>query len=305
MGVKFFAQKVFSTLLGVVLLGLAGYQAYQYYHSIPCNYPIEYKIGIIDSSFDVSTTTFKTDIATAGALWSKAAGKTLFEYNPNGDVTINLIYDDRQKITNQEQVLNSTIDSTSQVAQSVKDQFESLKNNYNTASAQYKSDLATYNTALTGYNSEVDYWNSQGGAPPSEYQKLQTEKASLATQHTALESEQQNVNSLAAQINAMIDQYNLLVAKINDNVSAINNDGLAGTQFEEGVYITDATGKRINIYQFDTQTTFLRVLAHEMGHSLGLAHDTGTQSIMNPVNQGKTLVLSAEDIAALKTLCKL
>ena len=299
------SRSLFSIALWVVLLSLAGYQAYTYYHNIPCQNPIEYKIGIIDSGFDVSTTTFKSDIATAGALWSKAAGKTLFEYNPNGDVTINLIYDDRQKITDQEQVLNSNIDSTTQVAQSVKDQFESLKSSYNTAVAQYKSDLAAYNTALTGYNTEVDYWNGQGGAPASEYQKLQSEKASLATQRSTLESEQANVNSLAGQINSMIDQYNLLVAKINNNVSAINNDGLSGTQFEEGVYITDSSGKRINIYQFDTQTTFLRVLAHEMGHSLGLLHDTGTQSIMNPVNQGKALVLSAEDITALKALCKL
>ena len=289
----------------MVLIGVAGYQAYQYYRNIPCQTPIEYKIGTVDPGFKVSATTFKSDIATAGALWSKAAGKTLFEYNPNGDVTINLIYDNRQKITNQEQALNSNIDSTTQVAQSVKDQFESLKSSYNTAVAGYKTDLTAYNDALTGYNSEVEYWNAQGGAPTGEYQKLQTEKASLAAQHTTLESEQANVNSLAGQINTLIDKYNLLVAHINDNVSAINNDGLAGTEFEEGVYISDRAGKRINIYQFDTQTTFLRVLAHEMGHALGLAHDTGTQSIMNPVNQGKTLALSTEDMAALKTLCKL
>jgi predicted Zn-dependent protease len=255
-------QKLFSILLWVILIGLIGYEAYYYYESRPCINPIEYSIGSIDPRFNVSTTTFKDDLAKAGALWSKAAGKTLFEYNPNGDVTINLVFDNRQKITDQEQTLNSSIDATNQVAQSVKDQYESLK---------------------TSYNNSVEYWNSKGGAP---------------------QDERTNVNTLADQINALIDKYNLLVAHINDNVSAINNDGLSGTQFEEGVYITDSTGKSINIYQFDNQTTFLRVLAHEMGHSLGLEHNNGAQSIMNPVNQGTSVALSPEDIAALKALCK-
>lgn len=300
-----FFGKLIATILWAVLIALVAYQAYQYYETRPCQNPIEYKIGTIDSGFNVSTSTFKADIAKAGALWSQAAGKPLFEYNPSGGVTISLIYDDRQKITDQEQALTSNIDATTQVAQSVKDQFDSLKADYNSAYAQYSADLGGYNQSLASYNSEVEYWNEKGGAPSDEYQKLQSEKATLSNQHNNLQNEQANINSLAGQINALIDKYNLLVSHINDNVSAINSDGLAGTQFEEGVYISDSSGKRINIYQFDNQTTFLRVLAHEMGHSLGLQHNSGTSSIMNPVNQGATLALSQEDITALKTLCKL
>jgi hypothetical protein len=295
--------KFIAAALWVVFIGFLAYHFY--YQTIPCQSPIEYKIGTVDPGFNVSAAELKADLAKAGALWSTAAGKTLFEYNPNGAVTVNLVYDDRQKLTNQEQALTSNIDATSQVAQSVKDQFESLKSSYNLAQADYSTALSGYNQSLDAYNTEVAYWNAKGGAPHDQYQKLQTEKAALADQRTMLEAKRQNVNSLAGQINALIDKYNLLVAHINDNVSAINNDGLAGTQFEEGVYISDDTGKRINIYQFDNQTTFLRVLAHEMGHSLGLEHDAGSASIMNPINQGTMLALSTEDKAALKALCKL
>ncbi len=300
-----FFSKLIAAALWAVLIALVAYEGYQHYHDLPCQNPIEYRIGTIDSGFNVSTTTFMADIAKAGALWSQAAGRTLFEYNPSGDVAISLIYDDRQKITDQEQALTSNIDATTQVAQSVKDQFDSLKNSYNDAYAQYHTDLSAYTQSLSNYNSEVNYWNAKGGAPADEYQKLQAEKAALSSQRDNLQNEQANINSLAGQINALIDKYNLLVSHINDNVSAINNDGLAGTQIEEGVYISDASGKCINIYQFDNQTTFLRVLAHERGHSLGLPHNSGTSSSMNPGNQGSTLALSQDDVAALKTLCKL
>jgi hypothetical protein len=301
---KLFSGKLFSVLLWAALIGLLGYRAYLYYEGQPCKNPIEYKIGTLDPRFGVSQEQFLADIKQAGALWSTAEHKTLFEYNPTGSLTINLIYDDRQKITQQENALNSSIDQNKQVADSVKQEFSSLKEKYTAAQAQYSQDLAAYNKAQTDYNNQVAYWNEQGGAPSREYAALQSQKNALTAQRATLETERQKVNALAAQINALIDKYNLLVSHINDTVDAINNDGLAGTQFEEGVYISDREGTRINIYQFNNKTYFIRVLAHELGHSLGLQHNDGANSIMSPVNQSKSLTLSQDDLSAIAALCK-
>jgi hypothetical protein len=298
---RFYRGKIFATTVWFIFVGLIVYQVYFEY--TPCKKPVEYKIGTIDPRFGVSAADFKKDIAEAGNLWSAATGKTLFEYSDQGALTINLIYDDRQKITQQEKQLSNNIDATTEVAQSVKDQFNSLQNNYNAAQTSYKDELGAYNTKQTDYNNQVEYWNTQGGAPANEYQKLQTQKNDLSVERASLEQKRLAVNSLANQINALIDKYNLLVNHINENVNAINNDGLAGTQFEEGVYISDKDGMRINIYQFDNQTYFLRVLSHELGHSLGLQHNNGANSIMNPVNQSKSLALSTEDIAAIDLEC--
>lgn len=299
-----FAGKLFSFVLWVLLACLAGYVGYTYYENQPCKNPIEYKVGTIDPRFGVSKAQFLADISQAGSLWSTAEGKTLFEYNPDGKLTINLVYDDRQKLTQQEQSLTSSIDSTKGVADSVKQQYTALQTSYNTASNGYSATLAQFNQAQSDYNAQVAYYNSHGGAPQKEYAALQAQKAALDSQRVSLEAERQQVNDLANQINALIDKYNLLVDHINATVDAINNDGLTGTQFEEGVYISDSAGTRINIYQFNNQSYFLRVLAHEMGHSLGLGHNNGADSIMNPVNQSKNFALSAEDLEALQAECR-
>jgi len=298
---RIFSGKFFASVVWILFIGLIVYQVY--YESVPCRQPIAYKIGTIDPRFKVSQADFETDIAKAASLWSSAAHKALFKYDPNGALTINLIYDDRQKLTQQENVLNSNIDAATQVAQSVKDQYKALQNQYNTGEAAYKTDLDAYNAKQTDYNNQVEYWNTRGGAPSDEFQKLQTQKNELTQERVALEQKRLAVNDLANQINALIDKYNLLVNHINENVSAINNDGLAGTQFEEGVYISDKDGTRINIYQFDNQTYFLRVLAHELGHSLGLQHNDGADSIMNPINKSTSLALSKEDVQAIDQEC--
>ena len=299
-----FVSKLFAALLWVALLGLVGYLGYQHYYNLPCQNPIEYKIGALDPRFGVSQSAFLADIQEASNLWSTAAGKKLFAYNPKGNLTINLVYDDRQKITQQENALTTDINQNKQVADSVKQQFTSLRDQYTSAQTQYQTDLAAFNQAEATYNAQVTYWNDKGGAPAKEYAALQAQKNTLAAQRAALEDERLKVNSLADQVNALIDNYNLLVGHINTTVDAINNDGLTGTEFEEGVYISDQAGTRINIYQFNSKIYFLRVLAHELGHSLGLGHNSGTDSIMNPINQSKSLVLSADDLAALTAECQ-
>ena len=298
-------KNIYRTIVIAAII-IGGYSVYRLYiQKTPCSAPIEYKIGTLDPRFGVSQAQFEKDINQANNIWGNSIGKQLFKYNPNGVLTVNLIYDNRQATTQEENKLNSNILQTSQVADSVKREYTSLENSYQTAYKDYETEVAQFNQAQASYNSEVEYWNSQGGAPSDEYSKLQDEKNALLTQQNSLEAKRQKVNNLAGQINALIDKYNLLIGHINLNVDTINNDGLTGTQFEEGVYISDASGQRINIYQFNNQTYFIRVLAHELGHALGLGHDTNINSIMNPINQSQSLVLSSQDLQELKTECGL
>lgn len=289
-------------LLWVVFAGVAAYAWQARY--LPCTEPIEYRIGTVDPRFNLSEAELLQDLERAGGLWSDAAGKKLFAYSPKGEVAINLIYDTRQQATEKAAELSEAIDATGRVAESVKAQYSALQSNYNAAQARYKEQALDFNEAQGAYNDRVEYWNDQGGAPPAEYAKLNAQKRELTQQLNALEAKRQEVNRLAGEINALISKYNLLVDRINENVEDINNNGLVGTQFEEGVYTQDASGKRIDIYQFDRKVSFLRVLSHELGHALGLGHNEGRESIMNPINQGKAFKLTAQDMESLQAECK-
>jgi hypothetical protein len=294
-----------AKIIGTTLLWL-GLVAGAYYYTKPvppCTEPIRYSLGAVDAQFGLSEAEFAADIARAEAIWEKAIGRDLFVYDPEGKLSVSLTYDIRQKLTDKERLLSAGIDEKKETADSIRQQYSALRADYQAKAEAYARAVESYNARQRAYNERVEFWNSKGGAPPTEYQKLNDERAALENERAALEEERVALSALVERVNAFIDRYNLLVARITSDINEINNDGLAGTQFEEGLYSRDASGERITVYQYEDKIDLIRVLAHEFGHALGLDHNGNAVSIMNPVNQSDTLTLSPEDLRDLKARC--
>src|SRR5579872_3716858 len=77
----------------------------------PCDTPIPYRLGTVDARFGISNEDFSQDVANATLIWDNAEGKTLFSYNPKASLTISLIYDSRQQLTNEINNLQNNLDT--------------------------------------------------------------------------------------------------------------------------------------------------------------------------------------------------
>ncbi|MDB5204081.1 MAG: matrixin family metalloprotease [Candidatus Taylorbacteria bacterium] len=272
----------------------------------PCKTPITYSLGTVDPKFGISKDDFLTAVKAGEKTWEDALnGKNLLEYIPeNGKVTVNLIYDERQTATDKLKKLGYVINNDKAGFSDLKAKYDALSKTFNQTKAQIANDITDLKRDQAAYEKEVAHWNSLGGAPKDEFAKLQKEKNDLNSRADNINQRQNTlnqsvdtVNSLGTVLNEQIDTLNLDVQKYN------NNQQTLGDEFDQGEYILDQSGRSINIYQYDNKAKLERVLAHELGHAIGLGHNDNPKSVMYKLDQGTTLTLSAEDIAALKAVC--
>lgn len=290
--------------LVILFLLAAGATAFYAQSRTPCVEPIGYSIGSFDQRFGITKQEFAKVAEEAESIWEKSAGRQLFKYDPAAKFKVNLIYDDRQKMTQEYSKLQSILEESKGQFESVEDEYKALSDEYDGKKQAYEDAVAKFGGDLASYNADVDKWNRQGGAPEREFKGLQARKAELDRRADAIEEQRQELNSLGRRINLLAEEGRGLAESYNDVVSTYNQRFGTTTEFDQGVY----RGDRIDIYEFKGFSDLRMVIAHEFGHALGIGHVENAHSIMYYLigeQNLNRLTTTTEDLSALKAACRL
>ena len=289
---------LFALILTLSLVGVQWYQTTQYI----CPVPINYRLGVIDDSFAITAVEAKQYIEAAAAVWEDVSDQDLFVYNEAADFTINFVFDERQAMADAQSSDRDRLDSIAAQNDSFRAQIADIQSDYEARQLTFDANRDIYDAELQSYNDQVRQANDRGGATPAAFAELESQRVSLAAESEALQVEAAALNVLAQQLNELSANGNRLIETYNQEVRDYNLAYGETHEFTQGDY----QGGEINIYKFSNQSELVSVLAHEFGHSLGIAHVEEPGSLMYYLLEDEldqVPNLSNTDIAAYQAVC--
>ena len=238
----------------------------------PCSKPLYYDVGSLDPRHAINSEEFLSLIQKAESVWEKPTGKNLFEYKDGAQLSINLVFDEKQaeiiRIAKEEESLDMGREKLARE----KEDLDLLQSRYEKARLEFET--------------EVSSWNA---SPRTSQGKFKTLKGKEAA-----------VNNLSESLKKEIDIYNRLVQEYNQKVQNFNHN--ADFEGQAGV----ARGnKEVNIFILNNDESDIFLIAHELGHALGIkGHGKDPQSLMFYKLPEKITKISEEDFSLLSEVCE-
>lgn len=277
-------------------------------YTIPCNEPLQIRAGSLDDRFQIDPITLENAIREVVDLWSSSTGKPVVVYSEGADLKVDLVYADEQQLTDSERQFRDRLQSESVSIDVMERRFNQRENEYEEEVRRYDSDMEQLQISIDRLNQWVNIQNRNGGFNEDELRQYDYRKDAIDKKSEALERKKAELMQEAENMNRMISDLNRRINQKNELVDEYNRTFTGERKFTQGAYEWNQMGKSIQVFQFSSLEELKLVLAHEVGHALGLEHVENPSSVMYYLmgNQKMNgLALTDEDVAALRSVCGL
>ena len=271
----------------------------------PCEEPLTYQFGNIDSRYDISRKQLREVMNKVEALWATALDKKVLSYNDNGKVTIELVYSEDQERTDREQELSKQIREKKIETTVAEDKYNRLSSKFKTQRSKFQQLVSEYNSLIETYNELRKQWQDKE-IPEDVKKKMEQLKYKISQKEITVNNFQRDLEELRKKTNKQSRELNQLIDEQNKLINKYNSQFSKPEQFDQGRYLKNGPEEVVRIFQFSNLSELKTVLAHEMGHALGLQHVENSQSVMHYMMGSQNifnLSLTEQDIAALKERC--
>ncbi len=291
----------FSFLLSLVVTAV-GATSYWYVTTAHiCPVPLSYRLGSYDERFVLPREEVEDLLREAEEAWEKAAQRDLFTYDDEADFVIDFVYEERQEWRERADSALMLLNEKEREVERLTADIARLESVYGETRKEYEEKVAAYERRVAKYNAEVAEVNAAGGASPKDEERLKAESHALTRAQRSIDRLGEDVNEVVEELNSKTAEVNAEGADYNEAVRRYNDEyGEAGA-FTQGEYVAE----KIVIYSYTDAVELRHIVAHELGHALGVDHIEESSAIMYYLldEQPDTNYVATADVAALRQVC--
>lgn len=303
-------------ILLFVVGATAGYYFYTYENPgsgvtanhFPCNEPFTYSIGHIDNRFGLNKPEVEDAMNNAVQLWSDALGTTVAVSSDNSVITVDFVYDERQQSVDGEMRFRERINSEQIQLTQMQRAFDQKRDRFEQRSSAYVQFAEQTTLELNRFNEWVSSKNELGGFSEYDVTVFEERKKSVESMQYRVLNERRELDRIASEINQELEQLNRKIEESNRLIDEYNKRYSGESRFTKATFQGVGWGGVITVNTFMSKNELTLILAHELGHALGLNHVSNPKSIMysrmGEQERFPILQPTAEDLAALKALCE-
>ncbi len=250
----------------------------------PCQVPLSWHIAELDPRFALSAAEARRAVEDAAALWEGALGRPHFPRAGSGDLAIRFVFDERQSESVERRRWQQQVDATDA-------SLEARGEELSRAARNLDRDIARHNAV-------VSEWQSRGGAPPEVLAELRATGSDLDQREQALQRQIDRFNRRVGERNRQAED---LTREFSPEV--VESGHYGESVRSRGERVLSVSGREIQIFQFEDYDALVLVIAHELGHALGLGHAPGRDAVMSAVPAGDAPAPGPADLALLRERC--
>jgi hypothetical protein len=314
-------RSLFIAACGLVLIALAlvardwveQHRVDRFGHA-PCAIPVHYRVAEVDPRFGFDLLTVTAALVEAVNLWQAATSTVLFiESDHPRAMQVSLLFDDRQQAANTRRSLRRGLERDRRALEA--DEQDLLHWSERIEAARQSQERASAELAarVRQHESELASWNAGTGARTEARRRaIEAERGALRAEVDELERRGQALNADIAAYNRRASDLRARAAEFQSRVASFNLT-VSADPVESGRYSYDRLdGRRIDVFRVERYEDLVWVLAHELGHALGIGHVDFPGAIMHATlhedgagapEAVRPAALSAADLAAMAIVC--
>jgi hypothetical protein len=280
-----------------------------------CTLPVRWRVADVDPRFGVTPAEVEGAVRDAVRLWEERAGRRLFSPDPRGGVPVRLVYDERQARTDDRLRAEELVRRADEDLADESGDISRAWEEHHDALTRHRAAWDALSSEIAEHNQAVRQWNDAGGLPETRAADWVASERRLREAQAALAEAARDLDDHEAVLLAAERHLSDRLAERNDEVERLER-AFPAVSVEAGAYldardqrVSDVVYREIRVFRFGDRDDLVRVLAHELGHALGIAHVAAERAVMRG-EQGSgaapgaaPLTLDPADVRALDDRC--